>query len=287
VSPTLIGFSIAVVATTGLVVTLGVVSLLFGATDFMFGKPKLKFLKSEKGENGFAFHFKWNGAKERAKFDGVRIKLFNPFGKPSQIEICKEYPGSDSSFVRDLDMGPGFKAVTLAKGFDDALVQVELYSGAHGITYSYEMKGAKFNRMLSESSQTIADFEEKKVTSTVGPKTKYGVIHRDTIADTVPGRGPKLKLATNPEFAAEFAAAGAATGEANAAAPVAENYSVTKVWIEPGCIVCNACEEIFPEVFEVTSDSCIIRPGAPMDDGLKVEEAAEACPVEVIKFKRA
>ena len=65
------------------------------------------------------------------------------------------------------------------------------------------------------------------------------------------------------------------------------NFAVSKVWIEPGCIVCNACEDIFPEVFEVLADTCIIRPGAPLDDGLKVEEAAEACPVEVIKFTKA
>jgi len=59
------------------------------------------------------------------------------------------------------------------------------------------------------------------------------------------------------------------------------------VWIEPGCIVCNACEDIYQEVFEVTSDSCIIRPNAPLDDGLRIQDAAEACPVEVIKFTKA
>ncbi|ATH09516.1 hypothetical protein BIY24_08700 [Halobacteriovorax marinus] len=57
--------------------------------------------------------------------------------------------------------------------------------------------------------------------------------------------------------------------------------------MEPGCIVCDACEAIYPEVFEVTDDTCIIRPGAPLDNGVLVEEAAEACPVEVIKFTKA
>ena len=65
------------------------------------------------------------------------------------------------------------------------------------------------------------------------------------------------------------------------------NFSVTKVWIEPGCIVCDACEGIFPEVFEVTDTTCLIRPGAPLNDGLKIQDAAEACPVEVIKFTKA
>ena len=62
---------------------------------------------------------------------------------------------------------------------------------------------------------------------------------------------------------------------------------ILSVWIEEGCITCDACEDIFPQVFEVTADSCIIRPDAPLNDGLKVMDAAEACPVEVIKFTRA
>ena len=46
-------------------------------------------------------------------------------------------------------------------------------------------------------------------------------------------------------------------------------------------------EGIYPEVFEVTDTTCLIRPNAPLDDGLRIEESAEACPVEVIKFTRA
>jgi ferredoxin len=83
-------------------------------------------------------------------------------------------------------------------------------------------------------------------------------------------------------FAGEFAGGTIADSGAVKAA----NYIVSKVWIEPGCIVCNACEGIFPEVFEVTDTTCLIRPGAPLDDGLKIQEAAEACPVEVIKFTK-
>lgn len=64
---------------------------------------------------------------------------------------------------------------------------------------------------------------------------------------------------------------------------------VTKVWIEPGCIVCDACENTAPTVFEVTEDSCIIRPAALESSFLKpitqeVIDAAEECPVDVIKF---
>lgn len=82
---------------------------------------------------------------------------------------------------------------------------------------------------------------------------------------------------------------------------------IAKVWVEPDCITCNACEDICPEVFKVTDDSSMIlaevrADGAfDMNDGAKspltgtlgadladlIEEAAEACPVEVIKFEYA
>ncbi len=60
--------------------------------------------------------------------------------------------------------------------------------------------------------------------------------------------------------------------------------AITKVWIDDGCISCNNCEDIAPDVFEV-NDICEVIIGA---DYLKNEElikqAAEDCPVEVILF---
>lgn len=83
--------------------------------------------------------------------------------------------------------------------------------------------------------------------------------------------------------------------------------AIAKVWIEEGCIVCNACEAECPEVFKVTEDSCHIKAEVRADGkqsenraekaALKAEvqasleaalvAAAAACPVEVIKFERA
>ncbi|DAC17412.1 MAG: hypothetical protein CBD01_008240 [Euryarchaeota archaeon TMED141] len=80
---------------------------------------------------------------------------------------------------------------------------------------------------------------------------------------------------------------------------------IAKVWVEPDCITCNACEDICPEVFKVTDDSSMILAEVradgtfDMNDGAKspltgtlgadladlIVEAAEACPVEVIKFE--
>jgi cytochrome b6-f complex iron-sulfur subunit len=67
---------------------------------------------------------------------------------------------------------------------------------------------------------------------------------------------------------------------------------VTKVWIAPGCIVCDACETTCPEVFDVRHDdgTCLIRPEALNAEFTKkltdtIIEAAEECPVDVIKFE--
>ena len=83
--------------------------------------------------------------------------------------------------------------------------------------------------------------------------------------------------------------------------------AITKVWIEEGCIVCNACEAECPDVFHVTDTSCNVN-GSVREDGLDtenvnemsplsgsygtdleaaIEAAAAGCPVEVIKYDKA
>ncbi len=72
---------------------------------------------------------------------------------------------------------------------------------------------------------------------------------------------------------------------------MAETHQIiTKVWIAPGCIVCDACENDCPEVFDVQEQTCLIRPPAMNPDFLKpltpsIIVAAEGCPVDVIKFE--
>tara|TARA_B100000029_G_scaffold327012_1_gene319418 strand:+ start:1924 stop:3891 length:1968 start_codon:yes stop_codon:yes gene_type:complete len=77
--------------------------------------------------------------------------------------------------------------------------------------------------------------------------------------------------------------------------------SIFSVYIEEGCITCDACEEAAPDVFEVTDDTCYIKPDARLDggydrntekSGLKpdvistladdIMDAADGCPVDVI-----
>ena len=82
--------------------------------------------------------------------------------------------------------------------------------------------------------------------------------------------------------------------------------AITKVWIEEGCIVCNACEAECPDVFLVTDTTCVIKPDV-REDGIEtenreemsalkdefqtsleaaIEAAAAGCPVEVIKYEK-
>ncbi len=79
---------------------------------------------------------------------------------------------------------------------------------------------------------------------------------------------------------------------------------VAKVWIEEDCITCDACQDIAPEVFEVTDETSKILAAVRTDGALDrntgkaplagdfgaqygelILEASEACPVEIIKYE--
>lgn len=73
---------------------------------------------------------------------------------------------------------------------------------------------------------------------------------------------------------------------------MARREVVTRVWIEEGCIVCDACVATAPAVFEVHDDNCSVRPEALRADFTipctqEIMDAAEECPVDVIKFETA
>jgi len=60
--------------------------------------------------------------------------------------------------------------------------------------------------------------------------------------------------------------------------------AIKKVWIEEGCTACGLCEELCPEVFKVEDIATVIE-GVNYDDyEEQIKEAAESCPVEVIKY---
>jgi ferredoxin len=323
VSTNLLAMFISFGVVIALVATLGLFSLLVGFLSGFMKPPRIQFLKSEKGESGFAFGFKWNEIKDPQNLNQFRIRIYNSKGNPTQLDFWTLFSPHSSHFTEDLDLGPNFKefknqikklSQNQKADYDidpKALVEIELTQSEGGRSFIIHQTFADFMTKLSQQNLSIKDYQEKNfsassTTSTktlstnnnikVKPDLVFTGVKREQIADTVPGKGAILKLATNPLFAqtiGSIAPAGghqggaAGAGAATASASEKVNFSVEKVWIAPGCIVCNACEDIYPEVFHVTSDTCIIHPNAPLNDGLRIQDASDACPVEVIKFTKA
>ena len=60
---------------------------------------------------------------------------------------------------------------------------------------------------------------------------------------------------------------------------------ISKVWIEEGCTSCGLCEDVCPEVFEL-EDIAVVKKGVDYSKYEEnIKEAAEECPVEVIKYE--
>jgi len=79
--------------------------------------------------------------------------------------------------------------------------------------------------------------------------------------------------------------------------------TISRVWIEDGCIGCGACPTVCPEVFTLPEDLAFIRAAVRMDgvtssnhremsrlnahgtsESERIEEAAHACPLAVITW---
>jgi len=59
--------------------------------------------------------------------------------------------------------------------------------------------------------------------------------------------------------------------------------AISSVTIDDGCTACALCEQICPEVFEM-GDVAKVKSGADLNANEdKVREAADSCPVSVIK----
>ena len=62
--------------------------------------------------------------------------------------------------------------------------------------------------------------------------------------------------------------------------------TVTKVWIEGECTICGVCEDLCPEVFSMGDETTSIIDGADLEANSDcIQEAADNCPVEIIKFE--
>ena len=60
--------------------------------------------------------------------------------------------------------------------------------------------------------------------------------------------------------------------------------AIKKVWVEEDCTSCGICESLCPEVFVIEDISTVIEGVNYAVNEDQIKEAAESCPVEVIKF---
>ncbi len=61
--------------------------------------------------------------------------------------------------------------------------------------------------------------------------------------------------------------------------------AIKKVWIEEGCIACKLSETVCPEVFKVEEEATVVEGVNYSLYETEIREAAESCPVQVIKFE--
>jgi len=62
--------------------------------------------------------------------------------------------------------------------------------------------------------------------------------------------------------------------------------AIKKVWIEEGCIADGLCNGICPDVFDLNDDGeAFVIDDADLTDIDGIKEAAEQCPVEIIKYE--
>lgn len=61
--------------------------------------------------------------------------------------------------------------------------------------------------------------------------------------------------------------------------------AINKVWIEEGCTACGLCETTCPDVFEMPDEAIVIQEADYSAHEDEIIEAAESCPVEIIKYE--
>jgi ferredoxin len=208
-------------------------------------RAKVEFTELSRNGRSRVFSFTFEDSKAKKKSFLVPMKL------PEDIKACFTDKGENQ------------------KAFENSYFLVEIET-LDGETQQFKMSKAAVQKQMAQ----VSNFgKEVEVMPAMEPDP-WSVLTRVF---------PWKKVVAK--------AAEAAPAEKKAAAPAAANaprapvdFKVTKVWIEPGCIVCDACENEAPAVFWVKDDTCIVRENAPLDDAAAIRAAADGCPVNVIKY---
>ncbi len=61
--------------------------------------------------------------------------------------------------------------------------------------------------------------------------------------------------------------------------------AIKRVWIEEGCTVCGLCADICPDVFQIQDEATVLEGVNYSNYEQQVKEAADSCPVEIIKYE--
>lgn len=243
----------------------------------VWGGLKVKFLKTP--ENPLSLLVSWDNESYEIKITRIKLDFIElvPGGRAlSHSFTFEDSSAKNKSFVLALKLPEDeIKILTDAglsthpRALKQSTISVEVET-LNGETRRFKIPKAKLIKSLSD---TIEIDSETEIVTDKNPDS-WSVQTRVF---------PWKKV----EEEVEAPKAGAAKVAGGAPAPRAPvDFAVTKVWIEPGCIVCDACEAEAPLVFWVKEDTCIVRENAPLDDAAAIKAAAEGCPVDVIKFTK-
>jgi len=169
------------------------------------------------------------------------------------------------------------------------LLTILSIAGAGGILVGTFVAINVISSVVSAGEKQIAD-----VLHDVGTSEFDQPIANTATKRFTPKPKPALESkAADPAAAKEVAGAPAEGGGHGAAAPAeggakggndANLTTIKKVWIEEGCIVCDACVDACPDVFVIEGETCVIVPSPALGQVDEIKEAAEGCPVDVIRY---
>jgi len=243
----------------------------------VWGALNVKFIKT--AEHPLALQVTWDNDSFDIKV--TRIKLEMTEHVPGGRSVAHSFTFEDSSSKR--------KSFVLALKLPEKDYQALTDGGLNNQQRAIDVSTVEIEVETIDGETRRFKVPKKKIiaalkTETVLAKDADVVADKESDSWSVLTRVfPWRKVVETEEEAGAHKKA-AVPGAPVVRAPV--DFAVTKVWIEPGCIVCDACEAEAPLVFHVLADTCIVRENAPLDDPAAIKAAADGCPVDVIKYTK-
>jgi ferredoxin len=243
----------------------------------VWGGLKVSFIKT--AEHPLALLVAWDNESFEIKISRIRIEMTELV--PGGRSVAHSFTFEDSSAKR--------KTFALAFKLSDEDMRALTDNGLDGQARAVNMSTITVEVETVDGETQRFKIGKKKILASIAQPT---ILDKDieVVADKLPDAwGVQTRVFPWRKVEEAVEDTPKAAGGHKAAAPVARgpvDFAVTKVWIEPGCIVCDACEAEAPLVFHVLADTCIVREGAPLDDAAAIKAAADGCPVDVIKYTK-